>query len=69
MAEGAKTQWLIRGTGHWIMAVVAWFITLLAGDRLMDAIRGERDWFTGILSALASAVFWIATLRGKRGQD
>ena len=64
MAEGAKTQWLIRGRRHWMLAVMAWVMTLLAGDKL-----GGGEWRGGIIYALAGAMLWIGTLRGKRGQD
>ena len=69
MAEATKARWLIQGTGHWIMVVMAWFLTLLAGDRFMDAIRGEANWLSGIGAITLSVVAWVASLRAKRGQD
>jgi len=68
MADGAKARWLIRGTGHWVMTVMAWLLTLLAGNFLMKAIRGEGDWVFAVPNVIMSVLIWIVVLRRKQGQ-
>jgi hypothetical protein len=65
MTETAKTRWLVQGTGHWIMVVAVWMMTLAAGMKLADAGAGwlERLWLTAF-----SAFFWVVALRTKRSQ-
>ena len=69
MSENQKTRWIIRGTGHWIMIAAVWILTLLAGDRLMQAVRGEESWLEAIGGIAFSFFFGLVALRAKRGQD
>ena len=65
MAEDAKSRWLIRGTGHWIMVVAVWVLTLGAGIQLADADAG---WLSKLSLTPVSAFFWLVALRSKRRQ-
>ena len=69
MSEDAKTRWIIRGTGHWIMITSVWVLTFLAGDRFMQAVRGEKSWFEGISGIALSIFFGLVALRAKRNRD
>jgi hypothetical protein len=69
MAEGPKTRWLIQGKGHWIMIASVWVLTFFAGDRFMQAVRGETSWPEGISSISLSLFFGLIALRAKRTKD
>ena len=69
MAESPKTRWVIQGTGHWIMIAAVWGLTFLAGDKFMQAVRGETSWAVGISLIPVSIISGIAALRAKRTKD
>jgi hypothetical protein len=51
------------------MTVLAWLLTLLAGDNLLNSIRGEGNWPYAIPYVIMSVLVWIVVLRRKQGQD
>lgn len=69
MTEGSQVRWVIRGTGHWIMIASVWVLTFFAGDRFMQAVRGETSWLEGISGIALSIFFGLVALRAKRTKD
>lgn len=69
MTKGSEGRWIIRGTGYWIMIIAVWCLTFLAGDRFMQAVRGETNWYEGISGIALSIFFGLVALRVKRTKD
>ena len=69
MTESPQGRWIIRGTGHWLMIAAVWGLAFLAGDRFMQAVRGETSWLVGISIIPVSIISGIAALRTKRTKD
>ena len=39
MGEPKTTRWLITGRGHWLMAIAAWIMSVVAGMRIEEATK------------------------------